>query len=48
MNALRHRPPRRGPRPRDITSHPQTPAAPGAAATVHISGLLAGRASRPG
>ena len=38
----------RGPQPPDIIAHTQTPGAPGAHATVHISGLLAGRASRPG
>jgi hypothetical protein len=40
MNALRHRSPPRRPRPRDITAHTRTLAGPGAAATVHISGLL--------
>ena len=33
--------------PLDVTSLYQTPAAPGADATAHISGLLAGRASPP-
>ncbi len=48
INALRQRWPPSRPPPSDIIAHTQTPAAPGAAATAHISGLLAGRASRPG
>jgi hypothetical protein len=48
INALRRRAPPSWPRTRDIASQTRTPAGPGAAVIAHMSGLLAGRASRPG
>src|SRR5215813_6291071 len=47
ISPLRHRALPSEPRPRDIISGTRTATAPGAAATAHICGLLAGRASPP-
>ncbi len=47
MNAPGGVRPVRGPRLRDMRCQTPTPAAPGADATAHMSGFLAGRANQP-